>query len=146
MLLSFAYLSFGCSAAACWTPAERVRQRRRVARVAASACGASPRRSELSDGRSFARRPFFRSALLLPLSRQALDFRQRTAYARHSETGSMRYVCCKCEEDLTTAVERAFREVNWGVRRVTIRLESEEEERQSVILTCPNGHTCRYTR
>jgi hypothetical protein len=35
-------LVLGCSAAACRTPAERVRKRRRVARVAASARGVSP--------------------------------------------------------------------------------------------------------
>lgn len=55
----------------------------------------------------------------------------------------MRYICCACDFDVTALVERAFEE-----ELISIRLEMAQtvEQRESVVVTCPNGHTCRYTQ
>lgn len=52
--------------------------------------------------------------------------------------GQRRYQCCACDYDMTNAVERALKEREWGVERVTAGA-AEEESQPSVIVTCPLG-------
>jgi hypothetical protein len=58
-------------------------------------------------------------------------------------TDDVQYICCgkDCGLDVTEAVLAAFREREWGVKGVTA---VEEKAPESVVVTCPNGHTCRY--
>jgi hypothetical protein len=55
-----------------------------------------------------------------------------------------RYTCCGCDVDMTNAVEDAFKRMSDGELVTTSDLEVQETK--SVRVTCPNGHTCTYTR
>jgi hypothetical protein len=52
------------------------------------------------------------------------------------------YQCCQCNEDMTARVFQAFASQTVLYRD---RLRATRPERPaSVMVTCPNGHTCTY--
>jgi hypothetical protein len=52
-----------------------------------------------------------------------------------------RYTCCGCDLDMTNEVLRAM----FSQGGIEVRDRSQARARpQPVMLTCPNGHTCRY--
>jgi len=57
--------------------------------------------------------------------------------------GGVTYICCgkDCGLDMTNAVVAAFAAVSWGADAITA---ARTEAAASVIVTCANGHSCRY--
>jgi hypothetical protein len=57
---------------------------------------------------------------------------------------SVRYICCgkDCGLDMTTAVMEALAEVDWGAKAIFV---PKTDQPTSVVVTCPNGHACRYS-
>lgn len=53
------------------------------------------------------------------------------------------YICCGCDVDMTQAVEAAFERIS-HTERITV--DRTERKVRSVLVTCPNGHSCVYTR
>jgi hypothetical protein len=56
----------------------------------------------------------------------------------------IRYVCCQCDTDMTTAVKLACNAAPVPVPTLTLKGMQVVHASGWVMATCPNNHTCSY--
>lgn len=57
---------------------------------------------------------------------------------------AVKYVCCQCDADMTSAVKQACEAAPVSAPTLTIKGLQVVHATNFVTATCPNNHTCSY--